>query len=144
MTKVKWTDSALQDILQIYEYIALDSPYNADAFLDRLMDSAEKQLSVSPLIGRVIPEMNDPAFREIIYKKHRIMYHVDGGTADITHVRHAAREFDPQTWKTLYFTPISSEAVTLTRTFFTQAVFREQGAACKFYVGAALCRPCLD
>ena len=93
MIKIKWTDSALQDILQIYEYIALDSPYNADAFLDRLMDSAEKQLSVSPFIGRVIPEMNDPAFREIIYKKYRIMYHVDGSKADITHVRHAAREF---------------------------------------------------
>ena len=93
MTKIKWTNSALQDILQIYEYIALDSPYNADAFLDRLMDNAEKQLSVSPMIGRMVPEMNDPAFREIIHKKYRVMYHVEGSKVDITHVRHVAREF---------------------------------------------------
>ena len=93
MAKIKWTDRALRDILQIYEYIALDSADNANAFLDRLMDSAEKQLSVSPLIGRVIPEMKDSAFREIIYENYRVMYHVEGDSADITHVRHAAMKF---------------------------------------------------
>lgn len=93
MAAIKWSESAMQDILQIYKYIAQDSPDNADAFLDRLMDSAEKQLSVSPLIGREIPEMKDSAFREIIYGKYRVMYHVEGDRVDITHVRHGAREF---------------------------------------------------
>ena len=96
MTTVKWTDSALEDTLQIYTYIAEDSEDRADGFLDRLMDSAENQLGVSPLIGRMIPEMNDPSFREIIYEKYRVMYHVDGDEVDITHVRHIAREYRPE------------------------------------------------
>jgi addiction module RelE/StbE family toxin len=96
MTKIQWTENALEDTLQIYIYIAEDSVDRADAFLDRLMDSAEKQLSVSSLIGRVIPEMNDPFFREIIYERYRIMYHVEGNVVSITHVRHIAREFHPE------------------------------------------------
>lgn len=93
MINIKWSAQAMQDILQIYKYIALDSPNNADTFLDSLMDSAEMQLSVSPTVGREIPEMKDPAFREIIYGKYRVMYHVDGNIVNITHVRHGAREF---------------------------------------------------
>ena len=93
MAKINWSDSALQDILNIYKYIALDSPSNADGFLDHLMDGTEKQLSISPLIGREIPEMKDPDFREIIYGKYRVMYHVEDNMVDITHVRHGAREF---------------------------------------------------
>jgi addiction module RelE/StbE family toxin len=93
MTKVSWTENALQDILEIYTYIAQDSPNNADSFLDSLMDNTEKQLSISPLIGRKIPEINDPAFREIIYGNYRVMYHIECSQIDITHVRHGAREF---------------------------------------------------
>jgi len=93
MAIVKWSDNAMQDLLQIYTLIALDSPENADDFLDRLMDGTEAQLSVSPSIGRIIPEINNPAFREIIYGKYRVMYHVENTRVSITHVRHVAREF---------------------------------------------------
>ena len=93
MTKIVWTDNALHDIFQIYSYIALDSPVNAGAFTDRLMDSAEKQLNVSPTIGRIVPEIQDPAIREIIYEKYRVMYHFEDDVVSITHVRHGARDF---------------------------------------------------
>ena len=93
MTKIEWSEDARSDILQIYRHISLDSPSNADSFLDRLIDSAEMQLSVSPLIGRKIPEINDPDFREIIYGQYRIMYHFERDIVTITHVRHGARQF---------------------------------------------------
>jgi len=93
MTKVVWADSVLIDISQIYCYIALNSTENADNFLNRLMDSAENQLSVFPTIGRIIPELCDPAFREIIYGNYRIMYHFESNVVNITHVRHVARKF---------------------------------------------------
>ena len=70
MVKVVWTDNAIMDISQIYNYIAMHSHNNADCFLNRLMDSAEKQLSVSPTIGRIVPELGDPAFREVIYNNY--------------------------------------------------------------------------
>ena len=92
MAKVVWTDNSIIDLSQIHKYISEDSPENADGFLDRLMDRSEKQLSTFPTIGRKIPELNDPAFREIIYGNYRVMYYLARNVVSITHVRHMARD----------------------------------------------------
>lgn len=61
--KVRWSDTAAQELKQIVRYIRRDSPQNALEFARRLLAKAAT-LRESPGIGRVIPEQEDPPPRE--------------------------------------------------------------------------------
>lgn len=92
MAKVIWAPSALNDIEAIAEYISRDSPDHAALFVRRLMESTDR-LSVFPLSGRIIPEINNPVCREIIYRSYRIMYRIEGDEIWMTGIVHAARDW---------------------------------------------------
>ncbi|KPK71881.1 MAG: hypothetical protein AMJ84_05395 [Acidithiobacillales bacterium SM23_46] len=94
MATVIWAPSALDDVESIAEYIARDSPDRAYLFTKRLFEAAER-LQHDPLLGRTIPEINDPACREIIYGAYRLMYRVEGEEVWITAVVHGARDWKP-------------------------------------------------
>ena len=36
-----------------------------------------------PRCGRIVPELDDPMFREVIYRNHRIVYRIIGADDDI-------------------------------------------------------------
>ena len=91
---VKWTKTASDDLQSIWDYIARDSVFYADKFIDELLSSADI-LEDFPEIGRVVPEICDPNTREIIHGSYRIMYLIRGETAFITQVTHGARDFKP-------------------------------------------------
>lgn len=76
MVKIIWSDNALEDIEQISEFISKDSTDRAALFVGRLLDSTE-QLSQYPNSGRVIPEVKNQDYREIIYGAYRIMYKIE-------------------------------------------------------------------
>jgi plasmid stabilization system protein ParE len=46
-----------------------------------------------PQRGRIVPEFEDPAIREILFHSYRVIYHLDDPGASITVLRfwHAAR-----------------------------------------------------
>jgi len=92
MAKVIWAPSALADIASIAEYIAEDSAEMAALFVRRLMEATDR-LQEFPLSGRMIPEINDPDAREVIYGAYRIMYRVEGEDVWITGVVHGARDW---------------------------------------------------
>ncbi len=92
MAKVIWAPSALDDVASIAEYIAEDSAETASLFVHRLMEATER-LREFPLSGRMIPEINDPDSREVIYGAYRIMYRVEGDEVWITGVVHGARDW---------------------------------------------------
>ena len=96
MNPFQWTDQAVDCLAQIYHYISQDSPQNAEAFLDKLRESVEMQLSVSLTIGRMTPEIGNPLNREIIYRNYRILYYIgdNGRKAYITQVQHGAKPLD--------------------------------------------------
>jgi toxin ParE1/3/4 len=56
MVKIIWSNSALEDIEQISEYISKDSPDRAALFVGRIIDSTDK-LTDYPYSGRIIPEV---------------------------------------------------------------------------------------
>ena len=89
---VLWTDEALDNIAAIYAYIAKDSPYHAGRFTDAIMESVEKQIGLSPLIGFELPGANDPDLRCIIYRGYRVIYHIRGERIYIKLVEHGTRE----------------------------------------------------
>ncbi len=94
MARVIWSPSALDDVEAIAEYIARDSVDQAALFVARLIGRADL-LERYPESGRIIPELGDPACREVIYGCYRIMYRLAGDEVWITGVVHGAREWRP-------------------------------------------------
>jgi len=93
--KVIWSPTALKDIDSIAEFIARDSVDRAALFVLRLMDAADRLQDFS-LSGRIIPEMNNPSCREIIYGAYRIMYRIENDDVWITGIVHGARNWIPK------------------------------------------------
>jgi toxin ParE1/3/4 len=92
MAQVIWAPSALDDIATIAEYIARDSPEVASLFVRRLMEATDRLMEF-PRSGRIIPEINEPDVREVIYGAYRIMYRVEEDEIWITGVVHGARDW---------------------------------------------------
>lgn len=69
------TPQSLADLRSIVCYIARDDSERARSFGNILIDKA---LSIGrmPHRGRVVPELDDPAVREIIHGTYRIIYEV--------------------------------------------------------------------
>jgi toxin ParE1/3/4 len=56
---------------------------------------AVERLADFPNSGRVVPELKDPAIREIIFGNYRIVYRVKGDLVEVLTVYHGARLLDP-------------------------------------------------
>ena len=95
MAKVIWALSALDDIDSIAEYIARDSLDLAVLFVRRLFEATDR-LQGFPLSGRMIPEINNPDCREVIYGAYRIMYRIEKDEVWVTGVIHSARNWKPE------------------------------------------------
>ena len=98
MTRIEWTDPAVSDLDNLHDYIARDSAEYADAFVERLIMSAE-QLCSFPSSGRVVPEAKDRRVREISVESYRIIYRVKAGVVQILTVVHGARDLTRMTPK---------------------------------------------
>lgn len=90
MTPLVWTRRAIDDVLSIQQFIAKDSAHYAQLVSQRLIAAAER-LPAFPQSGRIVPEVNDPAIREVIQGSHRIVYRLIQGEIHILTVHHAAR-----------------------------------------------------
>ena len=95
MTSVIWSPQALLDLQSIREYVSNDSPRYADLVVHRLVGAVER-LESFPQSGRVVPERNDQAIREIIERPYRIVYRLRPGLVEIVTVFRASRLF-PET-----------------------------------------------
>ena len=90
--KVILTPQSLDDLEEIVRFIAQDNPERARTFGNELINHA---LSVRtfPERGRIVPEIEDPAVREIIHGAYRILYEIFSDTATVYALRfwHGAR-----------------------------------------------------
>ncbi len=84
------TPQSQDDLREIVSFIASDSPDRARRFGNILVD---KPLSVGahPEMGRVVPEEDDPAVREIVHRSYRIIYEVVHEPNFILRFWHGAR-----------------------------------------------------
>ena len=78
---------AVDRAAEIAEYIALDKPAAADKWITTIFSKVE-QLASSPEIGRVVPEIEDEQFRELIYGNYRIVYRIEKKQVSILTIRH--------------------------------------------------------
>ena len=80
--KIRWTHEALLRLFEIEDFISQDSPDRARKFIDQIIEHTES-LSDNPLSGRTVPEISNPDIRELIFKKYRIVYRINGNHLDI-------------------------------------------------------------
>jgi plasmid stabilization system protein ParE len=98
--KVILTPQSISDLKEIVAFIAKENPERAHTFGNELID---RSLSVAnfPELGRVVPEIGEPAVREIIHGPYRIIYEIlfDAGSIFVLRFWHGARgapEIKPQ------------------------------------------------
>jgi len=72
---VAWAESARDALDTVIEYIAQDSRQGAVQVLDEALRAAAS-LATFAERGRVVPELNDPAIREVFVHKYRLQYEV--------------------------------------------------------------------
>ena len=89
--KIIWTYPALNDLEDIYQYIAKDSEFYATSFVNEVKTAA-KSLSFFANRGRVIPEFGNDSIREIFIKKYRLIYQYKDNTVYILSFIHGARD----------------------------------------------------
>ena len=80
--QIIWTREALDRLTDIEDYISKDSPVRAIKFVNYLIDQGET-LKDHPKIGRIVPEVGNENIRELIAKKHRIIYRVSETRVEI-------------------------------------------------------------
>jgi addiction module RelE/StbE family toxin len=90
VTRIVWTLQAVEDVEAIRAYIARDSPHYAALMAERIVESVER-LKEFPRSGRVVPEVEREAYREVILGTYRIVYRLEDDRAEILTVVHAAR-----------------------------------------------------
>ena len=85
--KIIWSPLAVDTASEIVDYIAQDKPAAAIRWINEVFSKVE-QLKSSPQIGRIVPEMSDNQFREIVYGNYRIIYRVELKQISILTIRH--------------------------------------------------------
>ncbi len=91
MVKIIWTKRSLNDLESIAEYIAKDSAKYAKITVDGLIKDVMR-LSTNPLLGRIVPEVNNDNFRELIKGNYRTIYQYEDAQVNILTIHHSARD----------------------------------------------------
>lgn len=89
--ELKWTESAVDDLGGIRDYIAKDSEFYAARLMERVFQVIEK-LALFPESGRVVPEVGNVAIRELILMNYRVIYKVDKDFIYILAIIHGSRD----------------------------------------------------
>jgi len=94
MSRIFWTQAALDDLEGIRDYIARDSVHYAKKFVDDAFDAVGR-LEMFPESGRMVPERYSPEFREVIFGSYRIIYKIVNCDVYIVTIIHGKRNYQP-------------------------------------------------
>lgn len=85
--KILWSPLAIERASEIAGYIAQDKPSVAENWINTVFSQVEK-LKSAPEIGRIVPEIRNDSFRELIYGNYRIIYRIEKKQISILTIRH--------------------------------------------------------
>ena len=85
--KIIWSPLAIDKASEIAEYIAQDKPSASEKWISTVFSIVER-LKSSPEIGRIVPEIRNDQFRELIYGNYRIIYRIEKNQISILTIRH--------------------------------------------------------
>jgi toxin ParE1/3/4 len=84
---IVWSPLAVDRASEIAGYIANDKPSAAEKWIKAVFSKVE-QLKSSPELGRIVPEIGNNQFRELIYGNYRIIYRLEAKRISILTIRH--------------------------------------------------------
>ncbi len=90
MVEIKWTNKSINNLKNIFEYIAQDSKKYASLQVKKIKERTKK-LKIQPLSGRIVPEFDDLNIRELIDGNYRIVYMISEQNVFILTVHHSAK-----------------------------------------------------
>ncbi len=93
--KVTWSIEALNDILEIAEYIDRDSHAYASSVVTKILAKA-KLIKTLPFSGRIVPEEMNENVREHFVFSYRIIYEIAEDTIYVLAVVHGKRILYPE------------------------------------------------
>jgi toxin ParE1/3/4 len=88
--RVAWSAEARADLRRIAEFVAQDSPSYASTIVDAVLARVAR-LGEFPRMGRVVPELEDESFRELLVYSYRVMYRLEGDSVIVAAVIHVKR-----------------------------------------------------
>ena len=92
--EVVWSLAATADLESIVEYIFRDSEFYA-AMVARELIAMARSLTTFSERGRMVPEYEDPAIREIMVRRYRLIYRVGSDRVEVLRIIHGARQLPP-------------------------------------------------
>ena len=90
MASITWSEKSVADLEEVYDYIAMDSPFYAQHQVEKIIASVER-LPTFPASGRPLPEFPATPLREIIVDPYRIVYRPSESEIFIVAVIHGKR-----------------------------------------------------
>jgi addiction module RelE/StbE family toxin len=75
MVKINWTRQAIENIHEIREYFSSQAKQFAERVTDKIFEKTTN-LEQYPQMGRIVPELNKPEIRELIFRNYRIIYRI--------------------------------------------------------------------
>ena len=91
MVKIVWTEISIEDLKEIFDFIADDSSRYAVITTQKIYQRTQA-IVTNPFLGRIVPEFNDEYIRELIEGNYRIIYKIKNEMqVDILRVFHSAR-----------------------------------------------------
>ena len=88
--RIIWSPLAIERAKEIIDYIAQDKPSAAENWIETVFSKVDA-LITSPEVGRIVPEVGNSQFREIIYGNYRIVYRIEQKRISILTIRHEAQ-----------------------------------------------------
>lgn len=91
MAQVVWSEPALNDLNEIAEFIALSNPTAARNLVSKVFTKVER-LERFPDSGKVIAELPELPFQELLVDPCRVFFRKDGKRVYIIHVMRQERD----------------------------------------------------
>ena len=90
--RVVWSERATRTLDEAVSFIARESGVAAQQVLQQTLEAATSLETLSER-GRVVPELRDPAIRELLVLRYRLLYQVTADTVIVLAFIHGARDF---------------------------------------------------
>ena len=89
MTRIRWSPRAIRDLEKIHD----ERPAARD-LVARIVDGVDL-LASFPELGRVVPELRIREVRELVIRRHRVVYLVLPEAIEVVCIFHSTRSFPP-------------------------------------------------
>ena len=90
MVEIEWSPTAENDLNELIDYIAQDSPQYASLFYEQVRKKVEN-LKQFPKLGRKTPELNNLNIRELNIGNYRLVYRIYEEKIQIIRIIHGSR-----------------------------------------------------